>query len=151
MIFKKPGFLDIIRCAANTSIFFRNWVQYFVTSMSYNPVTPSLRRTYGVGWNKAQNHYHQYRFTVGISLHHDTARWFCFDLGDNWDVKTVVVHSHTNKILQNKLISHILFISIAIIAFFEELLIRFWQAWNLVSKRCKDNTEIICVHSYISN
>ena len=32
------------------------------------------------------------------------------------------------KYYKNKLISHILFISIAIIAFFEELLIRFWQA-----------------------
>ena len=49
----------------------------------------------GVGWNKAHNHYHQY-IVSRLALHHDTARWFCFDLGDNWDVKTVV-HLHTNK------------------------------------------------------
>ena len=92
----------------------------------------------GVGWNKAHNHYHQY-IVSRLALHHDTARWFCFDLGDNWDVKTVV-HLHTNKTYKTYLSYLIHKMNCDHCIFYELLILCFWQPFK--SGQCVVVSEI---------
>ena len=102
----------------------------------------AIFKTIGVGWNKAHNHYHQY-IVSRLALHHDTARWFCFDLGDNWDVKTVV-HLHTNKTHKTFHISYSK-TNCDHCSFFTNC--SFFLATLKSGQRREWNTENICVHS----